>query len=157
METDINKKIRLLSIDKDKTTFTFIENNIKLQKITLNIGYELVANRHFKRDIPSEAQVEYAINDIEDALMSRKELVNQNQDLLCNDQILSDIISKQGETKSDFTREEIENLFSKYAYVSLGDPVSRIQSDIEPNDYAYILILREITHHLNFKHIKLER
>ena len=107
METDINKKIRLLSIDKDKTTFTFIENNIKLQKITLNIGYELVANRHFKREIPSEAQVEYAINDIEDALMSRKELVNQNQDLLCNDQILSDIISKQGETKSDFTREEI--------------------------------------------------
>lgn len=142
--------IRLLEITNKDVIFYLFEENLLKNEISLPIGYEQIASQYFKHNIPTVAEVDYAINVIEDELMSNKSLINNNETLICSDKILIDILTKNIELKNIFTRQEIEDLFSKYANVSMGEPLSRYYLDINPNNYAAMLILREIMHHLNY-------
>lgn len=147
--------VRLLAIEKEILRFQFLVNHSLQKEITLEAGYQTIANRFFQQDIPTEAETEYAINYIEDELMSSKDLLNRNETLVSSDQHLAEVFHKNGFTQSTFSRREVENLFTQYAYVVMGRLSSVKRSAITREDFATLLLLREITHHLDFEAIDL--
>ncbi|GET26090.1 hypothetical protein [Prolixibacter sp. NT017] len=147
--------VRLLSIEKEVLRFQSLSNHSLEKEITLEAGYQTIAGRFFRQDIPTEAETEYAINYIEDTLMSSKDLLNRNEVLVSSDEDLAEVFRKNGFTQSTFSRREVENLFTQYAYVVIGRPSSIQRSSVTREDFATILLLREITHHLGFEVIDL--
>ena len=148
---NIEEKIRYLVIGTDTIKFIYIENREIINEKEVKIGYMKVASSFFKSKIPSESEVESAINYIEDELMRDKELISKNEELICMDRGLIEILGN----KDSYTREEMEEMFTKYALLSMGQ--SHVYNKIEINHekYAKLLVLREIMHHLNFKNITL--
>jgi len=125
------------------------------KKIRLDFGYETIAGKYFKKDIPGEAEVEYAINFIEDELMSHEELVNDGDALYIDEKFMMDLIKPENGTRV-ITRQEIEEIFTKYALVSMGRSPIYDNVEINKERYAKLLILREIMHHLDFMCVNLQ-
>ena len=144
-----------VTMEKNWLKFQFRQDNNITGEIVLQAGYELVAGKFFRHDIPTEGETDYAINYIEDELMSRYELRNNKEDLYSSDKNIIDILCKNGLHDNSCSRQDIEDLFSRYAHVVMGGPESGLPVDITPNDYTTILILREIMHHLNFRTLHL--
>ena len=83
--------------------------------------------------------------------MSLKELRNNNEELYCVDLLAWKILGD----KMEFSRQEIEEIFTKYAIQSLGQISSHSTIKMNHKKYAVILIIREIMHHLNFEKLNL--
>ena len=142
--------VRLLNIDKTVLRFQYVVNHSLQKEIILKAGYQTIAERFFMHSIPTEAETEYAINYIEDELMSSKELHNQGETLISSDQHLTKLFRKNDLEKSTYSRQDVEDLFSQYTYVVMGRLSSVKRSTVTREDFATILLLREITHHLDF-------
>jgi hypothetical protein len=145
--------IRIVSIGKEELRFLYLDGEKQSKEVLLKAGYEYISKTFYKHDIPTEAEVEYAINFIEDELMSEKSLLNNNERFLCLDQAVLEILQKNNESKELYSSRDIENIFSGYARLSMGEPISRSGLQTTREDFAIILILREIMHHLKFKEI----
>ena len=147
-------KVRQLNFETDHTIFEFYDNDILDQQITLPIGYQSLANKYFKSGIPTEAGAEYAINDIEDALMSNRSLINKDATLVANNKLLAETLLKNGLNQEVHSRKTIEDLFNNFARIIMGSPNSMLSTELSGEAFALILILREILHHLDFDSIK---
>lgn len=145
--------IRILSIEKEMLRFQYIKERKLTKEIVLKAGYEYISSTFYKHEIPTESEIEYAINHIEDELMSSKELLNNDEKLVCTNKLLIELLRKNGEFKETYTSRNIEDIFSKYANLSMGEPISRSGLSTTKDDFAIILTLREIMHHLKFKEI----
>jgi hypothetical protein len=143
---------RILFFEKEKLIFQFFNHGQKQDEIVLNSGYELVANTYFKNDIPSEEETEYAINFIEDELMSNKKLVSNNEELVIQSQIVEEVFHKYTINQKVIQRQEIEDLFSKIARVVMRKYATE-GLEITRESFAVLLLIREITHHLKFNYI----
>lgn len=146
-----NYKIRVLKIDSESIKFIYIKNGKLENELLLNIGVDKIVRSFFKNEIPNEGEIENAINYIEDILMSLKELRNNNEELYCLDLLAWKILGD----KMEFSRQEIEEIFTKYAIQSLGQISSHSTIKMNHKKYAVILIIREIMHHLNFEKLNL--
>ncbi|TNE68188.1 hypothetical protein EP331_15980 [bacterium] len=156
MKTLESTKIRQLNFDKDGLTFRFLENEQDTDVVLLKLGYLHIAHLFFKQNVPTELETDYAINYIEDELMSLKKLENLNQEvLITDDAYLKEILLKNGRTKSNYTNWEIENLFSEYARVVMGAALTNLPVELTREDFALVLVLREIMHHLKFDSIEI--
>ncbi len=152
----------LLTIDKNKTLFQLknIESDSESPRLfILNIGYDNLANKYFKNEPPTFDEVDYAINEVEEIVVPLHEKINGLIPLYSKDQNLKDIIEIAFNTYFDtngnktLSRQELENVFTRLSEIIKGLPASQ---DILPtNKYfaGYLLILREIIHHLNFSEI----
>jgi hypothetical protein len=147
--------IRILSIEKEILRFEYLKERTLTNEIVLKAGYEYISSTFYKHEIPTESEIEYAINHIEDELMSSKELLNNNEKLVCTDMLLIELLRKNGELKETYTSRNIEDIFSKYANLSMGEPLARSGLSTTKDDFAIILALREIMHHLKFKEISI--
>jgi len=147
---------RILSIEDEVLHFQYLENEELKDEILLKTGFRYLAETFFRNDIPTEAETEYAINYIEDELMSNKKLRNNNETLISADEKIAELFRKNGLDKNEFSRQEIENLFNSYAYVIMGKPSSLLPVNTTREDFALLLALREIMHHLNFEKIYFE-
>lgn len=147
-----NEKYRILNIDYNKIEFFYIENFLITKKNELYFGNKTIEEKYFHHCIPSYAEVEYAINFIEDELMSNKELLNDNDELYIDERFMMEIFFFKNKI---VTRDEIEEIFTQYALISMGK--SPIYDDVDMNKekYSKLLILREIMHHLDFACINL--
>ncbi len=148
-------KTRQLSIIEEVLQFDFSIDNSLQKSISLNFGYEVVTSKFFKNHIPTEAETEYAIYFIEDHLMSNKELINQQETLVSESKALADVLAKNGLQKGKHSRRTIEDLFNNYARIVMGTPSTLMDIEITKEDFATLLILREIMHHLNFESISI--
>ena len=146
-----NYKIRVLKIDSESIKFIYIKNGKLENELLLNIGVDKIVRSFFKNEIENEGEIENAINYIEDILMSLKELRNNNEELYCVDLLAWKILGD----KMEFSRQEIEEIFTKYAIQSLGQISSHSTIKMNHKKYAVILIIREIMHHLNFEKLNL--
>jgi len=149
------QSIRLINFEEDQVRFQFIDEDVLRMEKLLKTGYRYISDTFFKHDIPTEAETEYAINYIEDQLMSQKELLNNNETLVCTDSLLSDIFIKNEMQQNVYSRQQVEDLFNRYAYVIMGASSSRLNTAIVKEDFAFLLVIREIMHHLNFEAIYL--
>ncbi|MBS2100055.1 hypothetical protein [Carboxylicivirga linearis] len=146
---------RRLQIGQDYIQFDFIQNNSIEKEMKLKIGYDFIIQKFFRHDVPNEAEIEYAINYIEDELMSNKALLNVEDELTTKDTAMMDLFRKNGLNESKYDRQRVEDLFNQYAYIIMGASPVISGIDINKKDIAVILVLREIMHHLNFKSIEL--
>lgn len=144
-----------LNIEKEVLTFQFQKDNEIVKQITLNAGYKRISDTFFERDIPNEAEIEFAINSIEDELMHNKDLLGRKGYLFTSDRNLIAIFKKNGLNELTYSRQGVEDLFSKYARVMMGAPSSEIDAEITREDVAIVLILREIMHHLDFEELRI--
>lgn len=146
---------RIVQINSKEVRFFYINHRKVITEIEVDLGIGLITSRYFVMPIPGEADVEYAINYIEDVLMSNKDLLNKGEDLYSTFSGISDIIDSVNDEEVSVSREFLEDIFTKYALISMGR--SPVYDDIKMNNqkYAGLLILREIMHHLDYKTIML--
>lgn len=143
-----------LEMETEWLKFQFIKDTEVKQEIALRVGYRLITNRFFKHEIPTFDETDYAINYIEDALMSDKTLLQSNKELITSDDKIITLFRKNKISGYAITRRSVEDLFSQYARVVMGAPVSTLEAGITAEDFAILLILREIMHHLDFEVLK---
>lgn len=144
-----------LNIEKEVLTFQFQKDNEIVKQFTLSAGYKRISDTFFNRDIPNEAEVEFAINAIENELMRNKDLLERKGYLFTSDRNLIAFFNKNGSNEHTYSRQDVEDLFSKYARVMMGAPSSEINAEITREDVAIVLILREIMHHLDFEELRI--
>ncbi len=155
VETPLNSDFNL-QLGESGVTFRY-NNASKLPGIsTLPLGYQMIAKQFFKKEIPTDSETDYAINYIEDELMLHPELKGGKQSLLTTDDMLKAIFVKNKLTADTFSRQRVEDLFTDYARVAMGTPASFMDVEVTREDFAALLVLREIMHHLDFEQIKFE-
>jgi hypothetical protein len=119
--------------------------------LVLRLGFEQIAHLHFKRDIPTSLELEYAIQTVEDQVVRARTLVAPGTWLTSSDTNLREI-AKVAHGHSTLpvvlTLEEVESTFDRLAAVSLGRPAAS-EGLLPGKSYAAtLLILREFMHHL---------
>lgn len=154
-KNDYPKKTSLLHISEEFLTFQYRKDGTVRKEIRLHAGYKRIAHSYFKRSIPTEAETERAINYIEDTLEGNKELLEPNKTLLTHDQKLIKIFRKNEFLEDVHSRQSVENLFSTYAKVIMGGYSSLQRSDFTNEDFATVLVLREIMHHLKYDFLQI--
>lgn len=130
-------------------------------KSVLKLGYKQLSGSYFSNFPPTYDEVDRAINFTEETLTPIQHLFADQLILESNDPYIkaiaelafNTISSPEGEIR--VPRIEIENVFDRFAAIVKGLPASQ---DVIPQDIefaAYLLILREILHHLRFEEVRL--
>lgn len=135
------------SIRPDQVTFSSSD-------IFLPVGYASVAGRFFHHRIPSPYDVEMAIATIEDCIQAATGLHAVAGTLRCSDDYLKEISRIAGEL-NPLTQGDIEDVFNRVADVVSGSPWRENEFPDDPHFISYLIILRELSHHLNIQHIYL--
>jgi hypothetical protein len=148
-------RFRLIEITDDSVIFRFFKEGREERSLALNLSPAMIAAKFFRHSIPGEAEVEYAINFIEDELMKDASLVNAGERLYVADRPLAEALRVPAGGAATLTREAVEEAFTRYALLSMGR--SPVYDDIamDRKKYAAVLIVREILHHLDFGAITL--
>lgn len=152
---DALKNIRYMKFEEESLLFRFSNDRSSTQtEISLPLGYAYVSKRFFKKEMPTESEVEYAINYIEDQLMSNKALIKNDEALIYSDNTLAKLLAKHTDEKKVYSREEYEKLFNHFAYMITGDNFMKQNFNLTNDEFAIMLVLREVLHHLKFTEIK---
>ncbi len=151
----ISGSYRILGMDTHETIFYFGGRNKLNSKIELGFGYQDITDKFFHKHVPGESEIEYAINYIEDELMSNDELVNVEDALYMDEKQIADLLNPFQLQNNKVSREEIEEIFTKYAFISMSRLPVYGDEQMSNEKYAKVLLLREIMHHLNFLSINI--
>ena len=141
--------LTVLRIELESIVFLRTDGDELREIGRLAISPTRIAEDVFRNEIPSEYEVEYAINSIEDELMKHRYLEGEGGTLVCNSEQMKGILTQDGQ-KEAYSRQDVENLFSRYAMQSMGRSPALDTLEINRMDYAALLILREIMHHYNY-------
>ena len=123
----------------------------------LALGSELITEACLRHDPPTPAELERAIEVIEDELMrARRSLPgDMGQHLLARGAALNEVArAADGPTKLPL--DTVERLFQRIASESLGSPSARQGLPAGNQFVATVLILREFMHHLGFTSVRFE-
>ncbi|MFB6341915.1 hypothetical protein ACE1ET_09335 [Saccharicrinis sp. FJH62] len=142
-----------LMMENEVLRFQIFQNNVLNQEVVLKAGYEFISGKFFRHDIPTYDETDYAINHIEDQLMTHKSRIQSSRELCTSDEELKNVFRKNDLNENSYSRESIEKLFSSYARVIMGAPISELKAGVTQKDYAIVLVLREIMHHLDFEYL----
>jgi len=131
---------------------------VKPEKLwVFDIGKERTARDFFKHNPPTPAEVENAIQVVEDEIMSLHRLLIATPDLYTLDESVYEIakltVSTGSEKKIILSRPDMEQVFNRLAAIISGRPASQ---DVLPTTNSFaatLLILREVMHHLGFMNI----
>lgn len=148
--------VTFLTIEENESSFRLSHSDDVV--ISIPIGFKRISQRYFKHTPPTPAEIEYAINDIEDELERIVPKLLHYHIVYNRDAFMLHLAQRlQIEVTSVMTlsRDRLEFLFGQYAEISMGRPPSASESDISPTFYAQILIIREIMHHLKFEQLQL--
>ena len=127
--------------------------------VRLELGAGRIAHERFKQDPPSLAELEEAIEVIEDQVMPLAKLLAAGSELFTsNESIASMLRTAEDEPKAAaaFSLVAVESIFDDLVAISSGRP--RILESL-PSDnatMATVLILREFLHHLQFERIGIQ-
>lgn len=135
-------------------SFSISEQKVQFSQpdISLPIGYLSIAQQFFKRDIPSPYDVEMAIATIEDHIQATPQLHHIAPEFDCHDDYLAQIMGIAGVSEV-ITQSEIEQVFNRVADVVSGSPKRDGEFPEDMNFISYLLIIRELSHHLNIEKI----
>lgn len=149
-------KVTLLRIGLDTTVLATGSNDLRTAQFELDIGIHKTSRDFFRSDIPSPAEVEDAINFIEDELMKASALAESQSELITFDAEIRSIAAEAGvEDATYLDRQAMEELFTRYALISMGRPEAFDTLKMDREFFANLLILREVMHHLGFERIRI--
>ncbi|MCA9637983.1 MAG: hypothetical protein KC420_18270, partial [Myxococcales bacterium] len=110
--------------------------------------------RFVRHEVPTEAEVEHAINFIEDELMKASEIRNsEGRGLVSDEPVLRAVFGRERDAPRTWSREEVEGLFTRYARISMGWPRGRDGLVVDAREYLALLVVREVLHHLDYRSI----
>lgn len=123
--------------------------------VTVLVGVRALTQQVFRHDPPTPAELEQAIDHVEDALMAtglrpaaRGHLVTGVAALMAPLGVRS-----SGEIA---TRNDVEVAFQRLASVALGQPRPTGTAPLDREHAAMLLILREFMHHLGYEGVRVE-
>jgi hypothetical protein len=117
--------------------------------ITLAIGPQGLAEAVLHHDLPTPAELERAIDLVEDALTG-VHIASAGSDRLVTADTLLLALPGLGPQGGRLTRDAVELLFQRLASRALGTPVPAAELPHGREIAAALLILRECMHHLGF-------
>ncbi len=128
--------------------------------LELPIGATRTAEQFFRHDPPRPAELEAAIDAVEDQVMRAAGQLPTGSSLRLIGSFAGEI--RHAESTSDRANavvnlDEVEHLFQRLASASLGNPAAR--RGLPPGNpfVAAVLILREFMHHLGFVSVAFRR
>jgi exopolyphosphatase/pppGpp-phosphohydrolase len=120
--------------------------------VTLQVGPQGLADAVLRHDPPTPAELERAIDLVEDALAGLHLKVAGDDRLVTADALLL-ALPGLGAHSGGLTRDEVEFLFQRLASRSLGTPIAAAELPPGREIAAALLILRECMHHLGFDRV----
>lgn len=123
--------------------------------VTLDVGIRTLAEKVFRRDPPAPAELERAIDVVEDALMAAGLRHAPRGELSTADPLLHAMLDLH-EDGAQRTRDEVEARFSRLAADAQGRRSGPTGLPPGREGAAALLILRECMHHLGFDRIQRE-
>lgn len=135
-------------------SFSISEKNVHFSEpdISLPVGYVAISQQFFHHDIPSPYDVEMAIATIEDHIQAAPQLHQIASEFDCNDVYLQQIAQVAG-VAGVIEQSEIERVFNRVADVVSGSPKREGEFPNDKHFISYLLIIRELSHHLNIQKI----
>ena len=121
--------------------------------LVLGVGIGALADAVFRHDPPTPAELERAIDLVEDALMASRLPHAERGELFSADALLRGLPGL-GTGEAGLTRAEVETLFQRLALASLGDPAARGDMPSGARTAAALLVLRECMHHLGYDAVR---
>jgi exopolyphosphatase/pppGpp-phosphohydrolase len=121
-------------------------------RVTLPIGSRGLVETVLRHDPPTPAEIERAIDLIEDALTGLRLAAGDRGDLVTVDALLLALpgLDVPG---ADLARDAVEALFQRLASRALGMPIAAAELPHGRDIAAALLILRECMHHLGFSRV----
>lgn len=144
------------NIDAHRTIFLLGERPRSPVQIELPWGRENLARVHLKHVPPSAADLESAIEAVEDALMPLVPHIRGETRVTTSDEATRALIelARNGRTYVPaLDIEEMEAVFNRLVNVANGRPVQSEGLPSEPRFAPHLLILRELMHHAEWKSI----
>ncbi len=118
------------------------------------VGIRDFADNILRHDPPTPAELERAIDVVEDALSGSRLAQAERGALATSDAVLRSMPGLQ-EAVTGLSREAVEAQFQRLASRSLGAPVAESELPSGREFAAALLILRECMHHLGFDNLQL--
>ena len=135
------------SIDADQIQFT-------QPPLSLALGYRGLAQQCFHHLPPTPYEVESAIATVEDYIEAQPELLQVAEHQVCTDTLLKDI-ARMANNEEALSQMELEHLFNRMADVVSGSPMRENEFPNTRDLFSYLLIVRELSHHLGIQRISL--
>lgn len=151
----VSGDIALLNIAENATQL-ILDNDIENSIEMLPYGSRSISEDYFRHTPPTEPEIEMAITKIEDEIMPLvRKIQALNLQLVSFDKKLSEVITYTTENNKSISVKEVEGIFSRLAAIITGRPASMDNLPTDNDFTSYILILREVMHHIKFDHIKI--
>jgi hypothetical protein len=123
------------------------------KRITLPVGPRGLADAVLLHDPPTPAELERAIDVVEDALMASRLAQADRGELVTAEALLLTLPGMEMASAEGLTREAVEALFQRLASRALGTPVSAAQLPLQRDVAEALIILRECMQHLGFSRV----
>lgn len=117
--------------------------------VTLPVGPSGLAAAVLRHDPPTAAELEHAIDRVEDALAGSRLAAADRGELVISDALLLALPGFDA-PGAGLGRDAVEALFQRLASRALGTPVAAAELPHGRDVAAALLILRECMHHLGF-------
>jgi hypothetical protein len=123
--------------------------------VVVPVGARSIARTVLRHDPPTPAELEQAIDRVEDALMATGLRQSARRQLVIRDAAL---MAPLGLRSLDeiATRDEVEMAFQRLASVALGQPLPTGTAPLGREPAAILLILREFMHHLGYEGVRVD-
>lgn len=119
------------------------------ETVRLAVGPRDLAEDVLRHEPPTPAELERAIDVVEDALTGSRLARSERGDLVTADALLR-ALPGLGAPGMRLTRDAVEALFQRLASRALGTPVATAELPRGRDIAAALVILRECMHHLGF-------
>ncbi|MEQ4923944.1 hypothetical protein [Proteus hauseri] len=137
------KEFIQLTIEDTQTTL-----QSQSEKMTLPIGIQQIDGYSFQHSPITPYEAEVAIEHIENVIIpARYKFSTDNPILQCNDIRLIHLFDKNNQTVDFLSTQHIENAFNELVNVINGSPINTTTLPVDKSFTAFLLILREISHH----------
>ena len=121
--------------------------------VTLSVGARGLAEDVLRHDPPTPAELERAIDLVEDALTASR-LARADRGALVTADALLRALPGLATQDASLTRDAVEALFQRLASRALGMPMAAAELPHGRDIAAALLILRECLHHLGFDRVE---
>ncbi len=151
--------ISILHIGNDCTVVAYGDGSATPIHIwRLEIGAEITAQQFFRHYPPTTGEVEEAIQNVEDEVMTLSKLLPFGSSLYTSDQGIREIVlladrSPEHAERVVLARTDMEQVFGRLAAIVFGRPVHSDHLPATGSFAARLLILREVMFHLKFMDI----
>jgi hypothetical protein len=153
-----NAALTMLHIGAESTRVA-TAGTAERKMLELAIGTRITAATHFRHTPPTAAELEEAIQTVEDALFPVRAMLASASTLVTADPGIAEIADLAGIAQAPrrvLSREAVERLFGRMAMLAEGQPLAHSGLPARSDFYASLLILREFLHHQGFDAITVD-